>query len=366
MEKTVGENREVPLNQQSLDINRRKVSRALGYTILFDIVIALLLTVLNYGGDFIENLIFSQCIGITICSCILTGFYFFKPERGYRKLALLAITLIIGAVVGTLLGTLVSGTKITWLTREYWFFIQVVFISVVFGAVISNFLLSREKLSTSETMMQEERIRRISSEKQALAANLKLLQAQIEPHFLFNTLSNILSLMDTDLPKAKSMQTDLIQYLRTSLSRTRGEETTVGQEMEMITAYLNIFKIRMGDRLRYSIQVPVGIRNHAFAPMLMQPLVENAVKHGLEPKIEGGQVTIKGQVEGDVLALSVTDTGMGMTAGSKTGIGLENTKDRLMAMYGKKGRLILEENRPTGLKAIIEVPYVKPEGDYCR
>jgi sensor histidine kinase YesM len=222
---------------------------------------------------------------------------------------------------------------------------------------VGYFFYSKKNLKVSKEIIQQERINRLSSEKQALEANLKLLQAQIEPHFLFNTLSNILSLLDTDLKKGQSMLMDLSRYLRTSLSKTRGSTTTLGQELEMIKAYLNIFKVRMEDRLHYKLDVPHGIKDRSFPPMLIQPLVENAIRHGIEPKVEGGSVTIRARKNGNVLRVEIVDTGTGLHEDDTTGFGLSNVRERLQSLYGDRGRLILEENRPSGLKAIIEVPY---------
>jgi sensor histidine kinase YesM len=205
-------------------------------------------------------------------------------------------------------------------------------------------------------VIQQERIKRLSSEKEALEANLRLLQAQIEPHFLFNTLSNVLSLIDTNPTNGKSMLVDLIHYLRTSLSRTFPDPITLDQEMDMIKAYLNIQKIRMGERLHFKIELPDGVQKYPFPPMLLQPLVENAVKHGLEPKMEGGEITIKALEKDDLMRIEVMDTGLGLSSFQKVGVGIGNVRERIKLLYGEKGRLILEENEPSGVRAIIEVP----------
>lgn len=189
--------------------------------------------------------------------------------------------------------------------------------------------------------------------------NLKVLQAQIEPHFLFNTLSNVLSLLDTDPPKAKSMLGDFIQYLRKSISKIRGESATLGQEIEMIEAYLNIFKVRMGNRLRYRIDLPKHMEDLAFPPMLIQPLVENAIKHGLEPRVEGGEIFIRAEEKDGILRLEVVDTGLGFKEDHDSGMGLSNIRERLQSIYRDQGRLMIEENQPHGLKATIEVPHGK-------
>jgi sensor histidine kinase YesM len=336
-------------------INRRKTLTYLFYTVVFNTIIAIFLTSVKFGDGLVKNFIFSQCIGISICSCILIGLYFVKPKRPLIELFVIITAMIVGSVIGALLGSIATGIHPS-IFLQYGFAIRPVILGLLFGSIISYFFFSRETISATRTLVQEERIKRLTSEKKAVESNLRLLQAQIEPHFLFNTLSNILSLLETDLDKGKCMLEDLIHYLRTALSKTRGDTTTIGQEMEMIRAYMNIFKVRMGERLRYKVDVPDKINDIPFPPMLIQPLVENAIKHGLEPKIEGGEVFIHGEENEEILRLEIADTGVGFYEDGNFGTGLSNIRERLISLYGDKGRLILEENRPCGLKAIIEVP----------
>jgi sensor histidine kinase YesM len=227
----------------------------------------------------------------------------------------------------------------------------------MFGSIITYFFSSREQIAESEAQFQEEKIKRLTSEKKAAEANLKLIQAQIEPHFLFNTLSNILSLLDSNPTQGKSMLLDFIQYLRASLLKIREEKATLGQELEMIRAYLNIFKVRMGDRLHYKIDFSQHLKAIMFPPMLIQPLVENAIKHGLEPKVDGGEIFISGEVKNGTFRLAVADTGVGFSEQRECGMGLTSIRERLLSLYGDRGRLILEENQPHGFKATIEVPH---------
>ena len=345
-------------------INRRHVLRAFSYTAVFNTAIAILLTFLDFGGGFVQNFIITQCIGMSICSCILIVHFLFKSAKHFIQMAAIFIAMIIGSVLGTLLGTVAAGIGTSIFFQQYSLF-QMIILGIVFGSIISYFFISRETISATKTLVQEERIKRLTSEKKAVESNLKLLQAQIEPHFLFNTLSNVLSLLETDLEKGKCMLEDLIHYLRTSLSKTREDTTTIGQEMEMIRAYMNIFKVRMGDRLRYKVDVPDSISDIPFPPMLIQPLVENSIKHGLEPKIEGGEVFIRGEENEEILRLEIVDTGVGFYEESDPGTGLSNIRERLQSIYGDKGRLILEENRPCGLRAIIEVPNARNQGNHC-
>jgi sensor histidine kinase YesM len=152
------------------------------------------------------------------------------------------------------------------------------------------------------------------------------------------------------------MLLDLTKYLRTSLSRTLPQKTMLDQEIEMIKAYLNIQKIRMDERLNFEIDIPDHLRHLSFPPMLLQPLVENAVKHGLEPKIEGGKIMISAADENDLMRVEIVDTGIGFSDFNKPGVGIVNVRERLALLYGEKGRLIIEENKPQGVRVTIEVP----------
>ena len=213
------------------------------------------------------------------------------------------------------------------------------------------------RLKYSKKAVEKERVNRLTSEKQALEANLRLLQAQIEPHFLFNTLTSIESLDDTDPQSAKAMQLNLIEYLKATLVKARAEETTVGQETTLIRAYLDMFKVRMGERLRYHMDVSEETKNMPFPSMLVQPIVENAIKHGLEPMIEGGAIFINVRKMGGVIRWEMMDTGCGMSETSDFGVGLSNIMERLESLYDGKAQLIMEDNRPSGLKVTLEVPY---------
>jgi len=329
------------------------------YTLLFCLIIAVFLTAIGLGDGFTINLIFSVCIGLCICSCVMLSLHFFQPNRPVVYAILVAPALFIGTIVGSFLGAIAAGLSPSILFEINGMFVQLLILGVVFGSIITYFFSSRERIAASELRLQEEKIKRLTSEKKAAEANLKLLQAQVEPHFLFNTLSNVLSLLDTDPQRGKSMLVDFIHYLRASLSKIRKDQTTLGQEMEMIRAYLSIFKVRMGDRLTYTIDLPKHLEALAFPPMLIQPLVENAIKHGLEPRVDGGEIRISGMENDGLLRLEVADSGSGFLQERDAGMGLSNIRERLKSMYGNRGRLILEENQPHGLKAILEVPHGK-------
>jgi LytS/YehU family sensor histidine kinase len=339
------------------EINTKYFLKNLGYTILINMLIAFLLAVSHIAETFPKAVVISQSIGICIYTLMMSLFWVLKPKKNIFEMLIVSIGITGGILIGWPIASLILQRflliPLKPHEKDFW---QTVVLGIAFGIMCSYFFISKAKLKMSHDLIQEERIKRLAKEKEALQANLKMLQAQIEPHFLFNTLSNILSLIDTNPVKGKTMLTDLIHYLRTTLSRTRHDLITLDQETEMIRAYLNIIKIRMGDRLRYEILVPESLKSYPFPPMLLQPLVENAVKHGLEPKIEGGKLSIKVTETEHGLKIEVMDTGLGLTSGHGSGVGITNVRERLHLLYGEKGRLSLEENKPNGLRVIIEVP----------
>ena len=326
------------------------------YTIVACAVIALLITIFTSRVYLVVNLVMSFSIGLSIFLIAMSLYTALKIKQPLPLAFLFLIALCGGLLIGVYIGPLILrhifSINLSWPNS----YLKFMMISVVAGSAATYFFYSLMRIKLGKEMIEEERIRRMALEKDALEAKLKLLQAQIEPHFLFNTLSNILSLIDTQPAKGKSMLLDLTKYLRTSLSRTSPDITTLDQEIEMIKAYLDIQKIRMDERLNYKIDIPDFLRQHSFPPMLLQPLVENAVKHGLEPKVEGGEIVIKALVENDLIRIEVTDTGLGFSHCSQSGVGMANVRERLAMLYEGKGRLTIEENIPQGVRTIIQVP----------
>ncbi|GAC1321746.1 MAG: hypothetical protein NVS3B11_11900 [Collimonas sp.] len=192
-------------------------------------------------------------------------------------------------------------------------------------------------------------------------AKMQMIQAQVEPHFLFNTLASVDYLIETDPPRASAMQKHLIQYLRAVLPQMRetATVTTLGREVDIVRAYLDLLKMRMEERLNVDLQVSDGLRSAAFPPMMLQSLVENAIKHGLERKAEGGYLRIKAEVADNQLRVSVTDDGLGFGAfpSNGTGLGLQSIRDRLKLLHGNAAQLEIAPNSPSGVCSTIEVPY---------
>jgi two-component sensor histidine kinase len=209
-----------------------------------------------------------------------------------------------------------------------------------------------------EELMARENLKVVSNEKQVMQAQMRMLQAQIEPHFLFNTLATIQSLIARSPEKAEMMMDNFIAYLRQSLSASRAQEGTVKQEFELLRHYLDLLKIRMGSRLDYQLDIAPGLDSEPLAPMLLQPLVENAIKHGLEPKVEGGQVRVTAAREGDSMLLKITDNGLGFGehADSKgEGVGLANLRERLAVLYDGAAALTIADATP-GTDITLSIP----------
>lgn len=210
---------------------------------------------------------------------------------------------------------------------------------------------------------------REAMERQLVQARLQVLQAQVEPHFLFNTLSAVDYLIETEPPRASRMQKALITYLRGALPQMREGTSTLGRELRLIKSYLELIKMRIEDRLEVEIAVPVGLESAEFPPMMLQSMVENSIKHGIEPKPDGGKVRVAAGVHNAQLWVEVGDTGAGVPDGdlldgptSGTGIGLQNIRERLAVLYPGKSRLMLRSDPATGTIVRITVPYqVGPE-----
>ena len=209
-----------------------------------------------------------------------------------------------------------------------------------------------------EEIMAREKLKVVSSEKQLMQAQMRMLQAQIEPHFLFNTLATIQSLIGRSPEKANLMMDNFIAYLRQSLSASRSQEGTVKQEFDLLRHYLELLKIRMGDRLQFDLNLADDLGSAPLAPMLLQPIVENAIKHGLEPKVEGGKICVSARSEGGQMVLSVADNGLGFSDhadSSGEGVGLSNLRERLAVLFDGQATLTVAEANP-GTDITIRVP----------
>jgi signal transduction histidine kinase len=224
-------------------------------------------------------------------------------------------------------------------------------------------------LATNERRLVREKTaalqqQQIAEAGQLLAeARLRTLQAQVEPHFLYNTLANVVSLIGSEPDRARHMLERLIDFLRASLAASRAEQATLGAELDLAAAYLDLLAVRMGARLRWRIEANDACRALPIAPMLIQPLVENAVMHGIEPKVEGGEIVVRAQRDGAVLRIEVSDDGMGLAATAPRpggGVGLSNLRERLRSLHGLTAQLQLIENQTAGVTSRLLLPMSLP------
>ncbi len=231
--------------------------------------------------------------------------------------------------------------------------------SIIIKATYKGRIVAEKKAAQAAETAEAESLRR-----QVVEARMAAMQAQVEPHFLFNTLASIDHLIETDPPRASLMQKNLIALLRASMPTMREANATgvrdLGRELNVIRPYLEILKVRMEERLQTEIDVPEGLQSAEFPPMMIQSLVENSIKHGLEPKAEGGTLLVKAEIVHGKLVITVADTGLGFgrAATSGTGVGLANIRERLNLLYGGKASVTVSENQPSGTRVTITVPYV--------
>jgi hypothetical protein len=222
-------------------------------------------------------------------------------------------------------------------------------------------LMGGKKKAEAEIHVANASAERESMQRQLSEAKMQMMQAQVEPHFLFNTLASVEHLIETDPPRAGAMQRSLIKYLRAVLPQMRDSTliTNLGREGDMVLAYLALLKMRMEERLTIDFDIPDGLRSAAFPPMMLQSMVENAIKHGLEGKPEGGTLRVCAEVAHSNLRVIVADDGLGFGAkpSTGTGLGLTNIRERLKLLHGDQGKLLIEANQPSGVIATIEVPY---------
>lgn len=329
-----------------------EVVKTYAFTSLFCTAIAVLLNVLGLTDEFWVTLTISFCIGLSINTAfVLLGRRFSQLGKWYVGPFLIT-------AIGLGLGLVIAGMVIL---QDPWFFFSSNYSGLEAGVFfgVLGFLLfnTREELLRARMELVESKAAAMQQERRLFETELRLLQAQIEPHFLFNTLGNIASLIRANPDAAEAMLQNLARLLRASLRRTRDQRTTLGEELDIISAYLDIQKVRMGDRLSSRLDVSNDLLGIALPPLLLHPLVENAVLHGLDPKLGPGSLSIAaGLVDGHLL-LRVVDDGVGFTQNTRgNGIGLRNIRERLQALYGSRAALDLIERPEGGIIAELRLP----------
>ena len=309
-----------------------------------------------HGTPVLDYFVISYSIGLCVQACTEAG-RVYAPANLPRSLVTVAMTGG-GLVVGlALAGFLAAGDPGSLLGDNS---------SLLVGALIAVLALTgfeglkqlwdaRERLSRAERDA-------LARDKAVAEAELRVLQAQMEPHFLFNTLANVISLTHTHPDRAAKLLERLTSLLRASLSRTRRTDGTLGDELAIVGAYLDVQALRMGGRMTYGVEVEPGLESVRMPPLLVQPLVENAVLHGIEPSPAGGRVLVRAERDDGAVRIRVTDDGVGMnpdTAGH--GVGIANIRERLRSSFGRSGALALFETPGGGVTAMLRIP-VPPAG----
>ncbi|HEY0799841.1 MAG TPA: histidine kinase [Steroidobacteraceae bacterium] len=231
------------------------------------------------------------------------------------------------------------------------------FAGILFGPWIAVGALVRQRDDFARDQATAFALERSELERKALDARFRLLQAQVEPHFLFNTLANVQALVDAGAPQASKVLKSLIAYLRAAVPRLHETATTLGQELELVRAYLEVMHMRMPDRLKFEMHFDQTVISLQCPPMTLLTLVENAVRHGIDPSELGGSIDIELRLESGRCFASVRDTGIGLQAtGRGLGTGLASLRERLALAFGGEAQLRLSEVVPHGVRAEVSFP----------
>ena len=238
---------------------------------------------------------------------------------------------------------------------------KILFGGLIAGMVYAVLMVSIVQFRRGQLLRRNQQLERQAQQermgRQVADARLKLLQAQVEPHFLFNTLASVQQLAEGKAPDAAELTAQLITFLRGGLKSLREETTTLGREFKVMQAYLAIMQTRMHDRLTFTLDLPDVLRDMEVPPAMLISLVENAIKHGLEPSLEGGSIHVSAARAGDRLLITVKDTGQGLnTSQSGGGVGLDNIRQRLRVLFSDRARLMVSRNVPQGFVAVIDLP----------
>ncbi len=308
------------------------------------------------------NVAYSIAIGTIIWATIDLGRHFFPSARetGW-PMGLPGVFLVLGAIVlgyfgGTLIADFLCRT-FGWYTGyqvpvdRYTELRTSMLITLMAGGAGSYYFYSVNKSAYLQRKMGE--ARQLADE-----ARLKLLETQLEPHMLFNTLANLRALIGVDPQRAQEMLDHIIAYLRATLDASRATTHPLQAEFDRLQDYLALMSIRMGPRLSYALELPPELAALPVPTLLLQPLVENAIQHGLEPKVEGGRITVRARREDGRLVIDVEDSGVGAAAAPSTGkgFGLSQIRERLATLYGERASFEFRTLPQQGATARIAVP----------
>lgn len=352
------------IDRAHFDPRQRAFWRNLFRVVIFNTLLAGLLSLIKFG-PWRENLVFSQCIGLLIwAGAMCAGIY---TRTLWMKLAGLGLAVVGGTVLGEILAATILGYPLRGLLAHFSRNWALAFaIPVVATLLNAYYFWTRERLARMEAELAAQQAEKSAQEQEAaralVVAELAALQAQIEPHFLFNTLANLRSLIGRDPATAQRMLDRLITYLRSTLHTARARTATLADEFAQLSAYLEIQGIRMGERLRFQVTLPPALAQIHIPPMLLQPLVENAIRHGIEPKVGGGVVILSARAQAGQLVLTVEDDGIGFGVSDTAGasVGLTNVRERLRALFGDNAQLAIESPPAGGVRVTLTLPETEP------
>jgi hypothetical protein len=324
----------------------------------FNLVIGIGLALRN--DDPITHMVYAQAVGLSIWLFVDLGRYAFKRDpdsgwpTGWRRWLLMVCGIVAGYTLGMFLGDLYCGcSTLEKLTHSPRITLGYLFIAITASSAISYFFYSRGRGQHLEQLVA-------TAQRDAAENQLKLLASQLEPHMLFNTLANLRVLIGMDPARAQTMLDHLVAFMRSTLTASRNMLHPLSAEFARIDDYLALMKIRMGDRLQTRVDFPEGLSDLAVPTLLLQPLVENAIKHGLEPHVDGGRLEVTARSEGSDLVLSVRDTGAGLSsvANDGTHFGVNQVRERLSTLYGAAASFTLStpDDGQGGTLATVRIP----------
>ena len=319
---------------------------------------------LPWNMSFAEAAILFNCVALTLLWAGMSAWFGYRKFQGkiFRYVVAGPLLALAGAFVGAAIAGLVRGVDPLGWIYDSAKLRHIVTAGLAFGflyaLLVALIALLRNREYAALTRHLEGEARQSQLSRQLAESRLKLLQLQIEPHFLFNTLGSAQQLAEKCAPDAARLIADLIRFLRAATPSLRDETTTLGADGALAEAYLSIMQTRLRHRLRYAINIPSALIDTALPPGMLITLVENAIKHGIEPSTDGGSVTVAAAARQGMLIVSVTDTGAGLHGGGQPGqgIGLANIRERLALLYAGRARLELAENEPRGFVAQIMLP----------
>ncbi len=299
---------------------------------------------------------------VSLCALLAFGLFEQWPKRLPRWMARWVLQLI-----GVVVVIPIAAYLVYWVTTgdfKFWLdqlrmtgFVILMVMGILFAPWIAVAVMVRQREDFAREQASAFEVERSELERQATEARMRLLQAQVQPHFLFNTLANVQALVDSGSPQASTVLGSLIAYLRAAVPRLNDPVTTMRQEINLVRAYLELMQLRMPDRLQYSLNVEDVALDLRCPPLTLLTLVENAVRHGIDPSEEGGRIDVTVRLANGRCRISVVDTGVGIGFGSSgLGTGLPALRERLALSFGGDATLQLQALAPHGVRAEIDFP----------